>query len=101
MEGNIVQYLSNLFTKIVFKNKDNTVITQAETSDYFDQLEIIAGDDYITFSPEPTGSQSPVKSVKISLDTDTLKNTSEIKMYCHDPENDGHIVFSYSPTLEE
>lgn len=93
MEGNIIQYLSNLFTKIVFKNKSGKEV-RAETSDYFDELEIIANDDYITFAADTTGTE-PVKGVKIGLDVGKLETVSGIKMYCYD-KGDGHIEFSYT-----
>lgn len=98
MEGNVIQYLSNLFAKIIFKDKNNKEILRAETSDYFDELEIIANDDYITFESGATEEMSPVKSVKIGLNIDSLENNSGIKMYCYkDSKEDGHVIFSYSP----
>lgn len=44
-----INYLSNLFTRINFKNKNDTNIVQVGTDDYFDQLEI-EGDDWIKFN---------------------------------------------------
>ena len=97
MEGNVIQYLSNLFTKIIFKNSSKEEVLRAETSDYFDELEIIANDDYITFASDSTGEEAK-KSVRIGLDVELLESQSGMKMYCYEESGeDGHIIFSYSP----
>lgn len=44
-----INYLSNLFTRINFKNKNDTNIVKVGTNDYFDKLEI-EGDDWIKFN---------------------------------------------------
>ena len=100
MGENVIQYLSNLFARIIFKDKDNKEVLRAETSDYFDELEIIASDNYITFTSDSTGEQAK-KSVKVGLDVKLLESQSGMKMYCYEGSEEGHVVFSYSPPSSE
>jgi len=110
VEKTSINYLSNLFSKFLFRNKNNNSVVNAETNDYFDTLELI-GDDWIEFEGQVNSEASTNRTVNIKHKTISTSNSdyideaghvinpSGLKLYIID-KGAGNIIFSYEKPNE-
>lgn len=114
-----LNYLSNLFTKFNFENKETSGKNpQAYTDQHFDTLKLI-GDEWIKFAgvilQKAEGKGQDImnpRAIKIQhsklnvaeseipdyIDTaGHITNPDNLKLYITDSDGNGNIVFSYSP----